>query len=228
MLTSTQILYLGWHKTKPEYGEGACLMCGGKILLPHKPAPAKAGNNWTDTNLCKRRDSNVFCAACHWVMKNRNAVWKKDEPKLKWVVFATENDYKVLDIKELYTLLKTDFETPAVIMVRVGSSQKHISWRSLENITYNRNQTKITFFGIQGRAGSAIIDATELTSLVDDIIEQYKVIEKKAEEKHLSVKKKCFYETVFRTAFLTEFKNEQIALIADQMAQARTGKEGKK
>lgn len=154
-LTGTQLLYaVSRDSSMMETTEGKCRICGGPLLLPVHHASGRS-TSWTDENICRVRDSDYYCAACHWFTqgKNRRHIWEG-----KRVLAAADALYH-LTYQEFFQFLIDGFETPAVFLLRGTDpmiTQKHIQWRAIDAVTYTTKKTRVVFAGLQAFKGSKI------------------------------------------------------------------------
>ncbi len=158
---------------------GVCRICGGQLILPSKNL-RKISNTWTDENMCRRLDSEDICCACAWFTqgKNRLGIWNRQP-----AIYATSNIYNTLTIPSFFDVLKSDFRVPAVFIIRGRDPniiRKHVQWRILDGVTYDREKTKVLYFGINlWKTGSkmngiAVFDINEMVSLIDLMVETSK------------------------------------------------------
>lgn len=179
-LSGTQLLYLGLQKeTRANYaidettlppGPAVCRICGGPLLAGYKSASERS-DNWTDENLCQRRDSNHICMACGWFTegKNRTRFWSGNA-----AVHATETSFDSVSINGLLKKLSKPFPLPSVFILRGGDPnipRKHQQWRTIEGVTESRQQTKVSFVGLQAfklakLSGIAVFDADQMVEMV--------------------------------------------------------------
>lgn len=177
-LSATQIIYAGLSSGRRQEGPGEidphrfCRICGGPLLLPPKPLQERSGS-WTDENLCRRKDSAYLCRACGWFTegKNRARLWGA-----RPVFYASPRESRTMTVPELYHFLREEFPAPAVFLVRGHDPnllRKHIQWRVLDAVTYDRKKTRVLFCGLQlwrhggQTTGTAAFDADEFVLLVD-------------------------------------------------------------
>ena len=173
-LSATQIIYSGRRQgnSGPIDPQRFCRICGGPLLLPFKPA-RELSASWNDEHFCRRRDSAYICRACGWFTegKNRTLLWNA-----RPVFYASRRESRTMTVPELDRFLRQEFPTPAVILLRGRDPnllRKHIQWRVLEAVTYDRKKTRVLFYGLQlwrrggQTTGTAIFDAGELVQLVD-------------------------------------------------------------
>ena len=178
-LTATQIIYFGMQGLTGEYQpEAVCRICGGPLFLPSKPLK-NISNSWTDENLCRRLDSNKICCACAWFTegKNHTRIWNANP-----FLYASQETVSTLSIPDLFNLLKTGFATPSVLMIRgrdINLIRKHIQWRALDSVTYDMENTKVMFYGLQlwmektGQViGTAIFSTPEMVKTVEIMIKK--------------------------------------------------------
>jgi hypothetical protein len=186
-LTATQIIYLGmqheaheapeatqiiYHEAPQYDNKKHCRICGGKLLLPAKTAYSLS-KSWTDENLSRSKDSKYICRACAWFTegKNRTRIWNANP-----VLFASQNESKPMTIPDFYNFIKEPFSVPSVFLIRgrdINLIRKHIQWRALDGVTYDRKKTKVLFYGIQlwkdgdKVTGTAVFDADVLVEMID-------------------------------------------------------------
>lgn len=179
--SGTQLLVSGLGVITPSSRqagrkEEACRICGGTLDDGYTLA-ADRSENWTDENLCQRRDSEYICSACHWftVGKNRTSFWRGNA-----VVFAAEHALQTTSPNGLLNLLATSFSLPSIFLIRGNDPnipRKHQQWRTIEGVTYSRAQTKVALVGLQAFKaaklyGLAVFDCDELLEGVSQLSEQ--------------------------------------------------------
>lgn len=172
MFSGPQIIYRAIHGGAAiPITEGVCRICGGALLAPVQPARQRS-ESWTDENLCLRRDSPFLCQACAWFAAGNNRInfWQK-----KPALYMAEGENHPVSLLGLLQILKGDFKTPAVFLVKGRDPQlarKHQQWKTIRAVTDSRRKTKIPFIGIQRFredkiSGVAEFEADQFTAAVE-------------------------------------------------------------
>lgn len=190
-ITGPQLIYLGLEKplNKNFDKSNVCRICGGHML--GNPIPESSRSlNWTDENLCRRKDSSMICEACNWFTVNRNRIkyWDKASG-----FYATKSNFLPLTSPaDLYYLLKeqtlhsslnleTNTSDASLLVLRgddANISRKHQQWRTIDGVTYDRRCTKITVVGIRafkepGKLFGVIeVDADEFMKYIEYLVLQ--------------------------------------------------------